>query len=509
MTILWVFAISCGASLALTPLVRNLAFRWGLVDKPDGLRKLHAKPIPVAGGLIILPAAILGFLAALLLDPSFREVAAEKSIFFVSVLCSSVAICVLGILDDATNLRGRHKLLGQILAIAFLLPTGLIIERVEIFQWSIELGPMAIPFTVFWLLGAINSLNLIDGMDGLLSTVGLITCMALAAMSLLLNQSGLPILALALAGALLGFLRYNFPPASIFLGDGGSMLIGLLIGVLAIHGSFKGPATIALALPLAVLAVPILDSSVAIVRRKLTGRSLYASDRGHLHHCLLRHGFSTRKALLVVALVTTATVSGGILSLAFKNELIALAATLLTLGILIITKLFGYAEMVLVNKYLAATAASFLQIKSTGPARRIEIRWHGVASWEELFQQITETAEERGLQKVCLDINAPALQERYHARWDCVFQSVEVPDLWQVQVPLCLRGQVVGRLEMAGQRGGMSVGENLEQLSAWVDDVQEAIYSQLCWAPHAATDLAGPALVKIGAGRVAEAPLRL
>src|SRR5437868_2212657 len=151
---------------------------------------------------------------------------------------------------------------------------------------------MAVPVTLFLLLGAIGSLNLIDGMDGLLSTVGVLVSLAVAGMAVMGGHWLAACAAVALAGALLGFLRYNFPPATIFLGDSGSMLIGLVLGVLAIKSALKTPTTVALMAPAVLLTIPIFDTFAAILRRKLTGRSIYSTDRGHLHHCLLSRGLS-------------------------------------------------------------------------------------------------------------------------------------------------------------------------------------------------------------------------
>src|SRR5262249_20696536 len=198
-------------------------------------------------------------------------------------------------------LRGRYKLLGQVFAVGAVLAYGVRVEAVHLFAWRIELGWFAVPFTLFWLLGAINSLNLLDGMDGLLGTVGTIVSLAIAALAAVPGHWAEAAVAATLAGALLGFLRYNWPPATIFLGDAGSMLIGLVIGVLAIRCSLKGTATVALATPMALLIIPIFDTAAAIVRRKLTGRSIYSTDRAHLHHCLLRRALPRPVVPLVVS----------------------------------------------------------------------------------------------------------------------------------------------------------------------------------------------------------------
>ena len=165
--------------------------------------------------------------------------------------------------------------------------------------------------------------------------------------------------AVVLAGALLGFLRYNFPPASIFLGDAGSMLIGLVIGTLAIQGSYKAPATIVLAAPIALLTIPFFDTAAAVIRRKLTGRSIYTTDRGHLHHCLLRHGFSNRSVLLCISVFCVVTAGGALASLALEQEMVAVVVTLLVIGLLIVTRLFGYAEFMLVSNKLTVFLSGF------------------------------------------------------------------------------------------------------------------------------------------------------
>src|SRR5205085_2901248 len=154
-------------------------------------------------------------------------------------------------------------------AVAIVMGFGLQIKSIGLLGMHVDLGLLAAPFTVFWLLGAINSLNLIDGMDGLLGSIGVIVTLSMAVMALLVGQWLAACVAAALAGALLGFLCFNFPPAAIFMGDCGSMLVGLVVGVLAIQSSLKGPATVALAGPLALLVIPIFDTSAAIVRRKL------------------------------------------------------------------------------------------------------------------------------------------------------------------------------------------------------------------------------------------------
>jgi len=319
-------AVSFAVSFVGTWIFRSLAVRWGLVDRPDGRRKLHGKDIAVAGGVPIFIAVVVGVGLGCAFWPWSINPEGSNSGTLIGLLLGALTICAVGVADDCRMLRRRHKLVGQLFAIGLVVACGVIIERVRLFNIEVELGLLALPFTFFFLLGAVNSLNLIDGMDGLLGTVGVIVTLAFGIMAIFTGRTMTAGVGFVLAGALLGFLRFNLPPATVFLGDAGSMLIGLIVGVLAIHSSMKGPATLALAAPLAVLIIPIFDTSAAILRRKLTGRSLYSTDRSHLHHCLLRRGMRTGTVLLVIASFCLLTVAGSLASLQFGNELYAVVS---------------------------------------------------------------------------------------------------------------------------------------------------------------------------------------
>jgi UDP-GlcNAc:undecaprenyl-phosphate GlcNAc-1-phosphate transferase len=449
-SLLTIAGVSCALSLALTPLARALAARCRLVDRPDGQRKVHARATPVAGGVTILVCAAAA-LAAGAAFPAAREQFQARGADLVGLGLAAVAICAVGVADDYGLLRGRHKLAGQILAVAILLGFGVHVSRLHLFGWDIDLGLLAVPFTAVWLLGAINSLNLIDGLDGLLTSVALIISLALAALAALQGQWVPACLAAALAGALLGFLRYNFPPASVFLGDSGSMLLGLVIGTLAVQGSMKGPATVALATPTALLTIPFLDTAAAIVRRKLTGRSIYTTDRGHLHHCLLRRGFSGRRVVLCVSLFCLLTACGALATLALQNELYAVLSALAVAAVLVVTRLFGHAECVLVKERVVAAVGSFCRWRAPR-ARQIEVRLQGSADWKGLWDALVECARRLDLKALRLNVNAPALDEGYHAQWGDVRDDAEEGTLWLAEVPLTMAGQFLGRLEVSGQR---------------------------------------------------------
>jgi len=474
MTLLWIMGGSTLLSLLLIPGAQRLGARWGLVDRPDGRRKMHARPVPRTGGLVVLAASTLAVFAALLLPNPLEDYLAEQAPALLGLLLAALVIAAVGVADDFGCLRGRHKLLGQVLAVLIVIQFGLVVRQVRLFTWVVDLGPLAIPFTCVWMLGAINSLNLIDGMDGLLGMVGLILCGALAIMAALGNYWAEACVAVALAGALIGFLRYNLPPASIFLGDAGSMLIGLVIGALAIKASLKGPATAAMAAPTALLTIPFLDTAAAIVRRKLTGRSIYTTDRGHLHHCLLGRGFSNRYVLVLVGLFCLCTVTGTLISVALGTELIALLTATAVISMLIVTQLFGHTEFVLICKRVRGLARSLLHGPRTGEPRQTEMRLQGSLDWAELWNSLLGRCPWLGIKMLRLNVNAPALQEGYHASWECRHDEGEENRLWRAEIPLRVGGHILGRLEVVGQCDDEPAWKKIAAVMELVEDFEAA-----------------------------------
>ena len=211
----------------------GLSFQLG--GPARSARKRHTGDVPVAGGLPILFSTCFAFGLLLFCSEPLRELCPGQAFHLFGWFSAAAVICAVGSADDFGCLRGRHKLLGQCVAVAIVLFSGFQVSRLTVFDFTIELGLLSLPFTAFLLLGAINSFNLLDGMDGLLCSLSSIILLALCGVALSDDQGLAAYLALALGGALLGFLFFNFPPASIFLGDSGSMLLGLVIGVLTIQ----------------------------------------------------------------------------------------------------------------------------------------------------------------------------------------------------------------------------------------------------------------------------------
>lgn len=296
-----VFLAAAAIAFLLTPLVRRLVLRHGVVDRPDA-RRVNVTDVPRSGGLAVA-AAFLGVAALFVyLNESAGWVPVPLTLSspdLIALFVGGAAAAALGAIDDLFDLRARWQLAGQLLLAVFAVGLGVAIEFIAnpfgegVIRFD---GAFAVGFSVFWIAGMMNSINWIDGLDGLSSGVALIACVTLGLISLT-TQVGQPLIAVlcfALAGALLGFLRWNFHPATIFTGTSGVQFVGYTLAVLSILGSAK------VAVALLVLGVPILDTFWIIVRRLMEGRSPFTPDRSHIHHRLLDLGLSHRNTVLVI-----------------------------------------------------------------------------------------------------------------------------------------------------------------------------------------------------------------
>ncbi len=300
------FAAAALLALVLTPVVRAAAVRFDLVDHPDE-RRVNVRPIPRAGGLAVATAflvAALGFLTINAVTDAVPTPVFLERPELIALLAGGTAAALIGLIDDYLQVRARWQLAGQVGLAIWAIALGIQIDFIASpFGGRIEFsGAVAAIVTGFWIVGMINSINFIDGLDGLSSGVGLIAALTLGVLSLTttIAQPLIAILCLALAGALLGFLRWNFHPASIFIGTSGVMFVGYTLAVLSILGTAK------VAIALLVLGVPIIDTFWIIVRRLASGRSPFAPDRGHLHHRLLDLGLSHRQVVLLIYAICAA-----------------------------------------------------------------------------------------------------------------------------------------------------------------------------------------------------------
>lgn len=292
------FVVATAVSLLLLPRVERLAIRQGWVDRPDGERKLHASPTPSLGGVAIAFGAAAGFGAALLVAPVFGVTALGfPPVVYLSAL---LMVCV-GLWDDLHGLGFKTKLAVEIMvAYALLLSNSdYLIDLTSvplIGEDAYTHALFAIPITLAWIVGVMNAINLIDGIDGLAGGVSLIAFTSLA-IAFGPSDATLLLVAVVMVGSLLGFLRHNFPPASIFMGDSGSLFIGFVLAVYTLSGSGHVHPLVALAIPVVALGLPVFDTILSMVRRFIGRQAIMAPDRDHIHHRMIER-MSVRRATL-------------------------------------------------------------------------------------------------------------------------------------------------------------------------------------------------------------------
>ncbi|KWX77916.1 glycosyltransferase family 4 protein [Paenibacillus jilunlii] len=294
------FVVCMGLALLLTPLVKKFAIKIGATDVPNA-RKVHTKIMPRLGGLGIFLAFVLGLLAVLPIIP--YDFTPREASFIKALLSGGGLIVLIGALDDRFELSAKVKLLGQIAAACIVVfGFGITVDFVNIpfnNTYSSLESWIAIPLTIFWIVGVTNAVNLIDGLDGLAAGVSGIAIATIAVMAFLMGNTMVALLCLLLLGSILGFLFFNFHPAKIFMGDTGSLFLGFCLALLALLG-FKQIAVVSFITPLLIIGVPLSDTFFAIVRRKLQKKPIFAPDKGHLHHCLRELGFSHRQTVLII-----------------------------------------------------------------------------------------------------------------------------------------------------------------------------------------------------------------
>ena len=289
-------AVAFGISFAVTPVVKSFAMQVGAIDIPDKERHLHSHPIPRMGGLAIF---IAFFLAVLL----FANITSQVR----GILLGAVLIAVVGAIDDVLNLNAWLKFGIQIIAAVIAVLHGVIINVVSnplmlTTQQATTIGILAVPITILWIVGITNSVNLIDGLDGLACGVSTIASLSMLVVALIVPDSNInvAIILAALCGACLGFIPYNLNPAKIFMGDTGALLLGYILATVSVIGMFKFYALVTFVVPVLALAVPLFDTMFAFVRRTLHGQSPFHADRGHLHHRLIDMGLNQKQAVAVL-----------------------------------------------------------------------------------------------------------------------------------------------------------------------------------------------------------------
>ena len=496
--------------LLIVPLAKKWGRRFGLVDAPDQKRKLHSSSIPLIGGIAVFVTVLLTLAIVSLIgeQAAFLSFVGDKKL--IGLFLASLLILAIGVIDDRFAIRGRQKLLGQFAAATVLIYFGYRFDIVSVFglHFNEQMPAVYILVAYAWILIGINSVNLLDGADGFATTIGIVTSVALCVMALglafavsldatdpteLAQQKSTQashfrdaIICAAMASALIAFLKFNFPPATAFLGDAGSMLIGLFIAAMAIKSGVKQATSYAFLAPIALLAIPMFDTLAAILRRKLTGRSIYDTDRGHLHHALMGKGFGPRKSLLLFFAMCLMTATGGTMALIYQQAEYAALAILSVAVFLFVGRIFGMAEFELVSHRSKSAFRSLLvkPKKSQHSAEHSSIRLQGDRDWDLCWQVLREFAEKHHVSQMTFDLNLPWIHESFHAQYKTTDKKKsELEERWQLELPLTANQRSIGRLNVQAcinqtHFGSLSM-ELAEVLASLEDYIVETMESHL------------------------------
>jgi UDP-GlcNAc:undecaprenyl-phosphate GlcNAc-1-phosphate transferase len=469
------FGLSFLICFLLTPLVRNVLLRAGVLDRPDGGRKLHSQPVPRLGGVPILVAMVVA-LAIFYPLPLSGAAAFRAQWSTLMLLAPAVAlVCLIGVLDDLYALRPWIKLAGEAVAAAWVYWWG--VRILDLFgMGAIHAHWFSFPVTVLWLVGCANAFNLIDGMDGLASGVGFFaTCTMLVAALQWTSMVVLGLLTAALAGALLAFLRFNFNPASMFLGDSGSLTIGFLLGLYGILWYQKSVTLLGMTAPLLALAFPILEAGISVTRRFLRGDPIFGADRGHIHHRLLDLGLTPRRAVLLLYGVTSVfamiSLLASIPSFRYGGLVIILFCAVSWIGI----QHLGYAEFTEARKIILGSTVRQLigsQMKVRAYRRALE----RTESLEECWELTVQAMRDLGFDHVEMVLPSGV----HYAGW---LHSPDSPlslgDCWIVRIPLGNSPESWIQLSRHIDRG-----EGYLMLHAVVETVREVLPQKVLSEPR-------------------------
>ncbi|MBI2686001.1 MAG: undecaprenyl/decaprenyl-phosphate alpha-N-acetylglucosaminyl 1-phosphate transferase [Acidobacteria bacterium] len=408
-------------ALVLTPLIRDFSVRRGWVDTPDQRRKMHRSPIPRTGGA----AVVLAYLGAygVLLAIGFRGGSLVDLQMVARMAPAVLVILAVGLYDDLYGLTAWKKLAGQLIAAGVAFASG--VQMHGIAGWVFP-GWAELPATLIWMVMVTNAVNLIDGMDGLATGVTLFATLTIVTSGLQANNIALCMAVIPLAGALLGFLRYNFNPATIFLGDCGSLTIGFLLACIGIFWSQKSVTILGVTAPLLALAIPLLDSGLAVMRRFLRRQSIFDADRGHVHHRLLDRGLSVRQAALLlygVSLVfAILSLVSSVVRDSYAGVILVLFGAVTWIGI----QSLGYVEINMAGRLLLGggfrrALVCQLIIRNFDESLRL------AADSNAVWIAVRDTAREIGFHQIDMQLNGEQFCVRLAAGSICPEWTAEVP----------------------------------------------------------------------------------
>jgi UDP-GlcNAc:undecaprenyl-phosphate GlcNAc-1-phosphate transferase len=451
-----VFVISLLSSAVLTRWVRDVAIRNNWVSSPASARHLHTRPIPRFGGLAILLALWEMVLLAWLLPGHLGIASVLSSRVTIGILVPATLVCLLGLVDDIRGLSAYAKFAVQIAAAILLYVNGFGISLL-----SIKIGGASVswvvglPLTILWVLWITNAFNLIDGLDGLAAGSALFSTLVICIVAVLGHNDNILFLTLALAGAIAGFLRYNFNPASIFLGDCGSLLIGFLLSAIALASSQKSPTMVAVAIPIVSLGLPILDVAISVLRRFLGRKKLFIADREHIHHKLISRGIPHKQAVLVLYGVSACFALFSLFLLNPGSQTVGMVLAVLGMGVLVGVQQLRYHEFFELKQEASRTLNLRQVIANNVQIRRAAEALESCESPTDLCAILQKYLEPIGFSgfSVCLLADLPPFVEgfpfrqtaasNFHFSWDQALPACE--NSWTATFTMATReGQPIG-----------------------------------------------------------------
>lgn len=444
-------------SLILTPICRDVFRSYRVVDEPGEARKLHRQPIPRVGGIAIA----LSYLLAYVFSSEATGILSREGLSVWKLLPAAAAIFAAGLIDDLWGLKPWQKLTGQGLCALLAFAAGIRVLGVAAYPLGLW---WSLPLTVFWLLLCINAFNLVDGMDGLAAGVGLFASLAIFLSALIEGSQGLALATFPLAMALLGFLCFNFHPATIFLGDSGSMLIGFLLGCYGAVWSQKSATLLAATAPLMVLSIPLLDVTLCVVRRFLHKRPIFAADRGHIHHRLLDRGLTPRQAVLLLYAGCALAASFSLLQRLLHNTALSVLLLLLFCAVLWISvQYLNYSEFALARQLIVGgewREVLRARLKLLGLKRTLA----AAATVEECWRVVCEASRDFGFCFVRLRFQDESREE--------TFGPPAAGPYWSLHVPLSREDSIELRREFGSSLPPLIV-------SAFVDTLRDILAAKL------------------------------
>jgi len=474
-TYLGLFILAALLTLLITPLIRELGTRLRAYGRAH--EDQDQTPIPRLGGLAIFVAALATWGVLMLVPNDVRARFISEWRTLVMLLLPATIVLGLGVYDDLTGAKPWHKILIQVLAAGMIWWAGLRIESVPLSRHPIHNPILSFLLTALWIVAVTNAFNLIDGMDGLASGVGFFVTLCVFIVSLINQKHFICILTITLAGALLGFLRFNFAPASIFLGDTGSLFLGFVLAALAIQTSQKGTTLVALVVPYVAFGLPLLDTSLSVVRRFLSGRPLFVADRDHIHHRLLQTRLAPRVAVLLLYALAALFSLGSLLIIHSTGNLVALVAVLAGVLGWFLTSRLRYEELSEFNVYVSRAMRSQRRVLANQILiRKLSRQLAEAETLESSWQILTQALEALDFDGVTCQLSswqngsAPSLAAH------SLLGEDESNGCWRVTIPLRVGEKILGELQILR---ALKKGRLLFQFSSVLDTLLPPFEKQL------------------------------